>query len=264
MKALVFVALLLALFAPRLAAAPITEAPFVYIGSQTTGYDDPPPVDFFHPQFWLDGRSPGVAPADVIVRGPCQIYTDRARLAFVSFAVEARSRVFVRETTLAIERDVRVRSGTLELQKDAQLTAGGGLHLGETTGRGRLAVVDGLSKSGDPRVRAAQLRIGEGSSLSFRWLFTLPEGLPGNSSPIIEVAEDVQLPQIGVLSVAFENPRDGLSLVPGNYLLISATRIDGPLPRLTLTDAPGAPKLDASLQLNPERTRLSLVLSAAP
>lgn len=264
MKPVAALALLLALVAPPLVAAPAADAPFVYVGTQTTAYDDPPPVDFFHPQFWLEGRSPGVAPAEVIVRGPCQIYTDRARLAFVSFAVETRSRVFVRETTLAIERDLRVRSGSLELQKDAQLTAGAGLHLGETTGRGRLTVVDGLSKSGDPRVRATQLRIGEGSGFSFRWLFTLPEGLPGNSSPLIEVAEDVQLPQVGVLSVSFETPRDGLSLVPGDYLLISAARIEGALPRLTLTDAPGAPKLDASLRLNPERTRLSLVLRPAP
>ncbi len=258
------VALLLGLAVLPLRAAPAASSPFVYLGSTNTAYEDAPPVDFFHTQFWLDERSPGVEPSDVIVRGPCQIYTDRARLGFLSFAVEERSRVFVRETTLEVKNELRVRSGSLELQKDSRLVAGREIVLGETSGRGRLTIVDGLLKSGEPRVSCAKLNLSEGSGLSFRWLFTLPQGLPGNSVPLIEVGDEVQLPQVGLLFVSLENPRDGLSLVPGDYLLLKASRIEGPLPRLTATDAPGAHKLDFSLQLNPERTRLLLVVRPAP
>jgi hypothetical protein len=132
--------------------------------------------------------------------------------------------------------------------------------------RNELSIVGGLAeeKKGQfgPRVTAKALSVQAEGRLRLRWFKNVPEGMPGNSVPYFRVSGEVVFAPGAGLRIKFETPDAGADLFPGEYLLITAGSIKGPLPKLEILDLPAGSRSKSELKFSPDKRRLLLVVTA--
>lgn len=219
------------------------------------------PAKFLDPAQWADGALPkegdDIIAKDVYIHdGPASVLRVRSLLH------ERHARGFFVRTSVVVSGDVLLQD-TLEFQREtATLSVGDFIEVE----RNELSLVGGLAeeKKGQfaPRVTAKSLSVQAEGRLRLRWFKNVPEGLPGNSVPYFRVSGDATFAPGAGVRIKFETPDAGADLFPGEYLLLTAAAIKGPLPKLELVDLPADSRSKGELKLSPDKRRLLLVVSA--
>lgn len=219
-------------------------------------------IELLEPAQWAEGKLPEanddvVARDDYLHDGPVGV------LRLRSLFHERHARGFFARTALVIAGDVTL-SNTLELQGEtATLEVGDSIQVE----RNELSIVGGLAgqRSGRPapRVTARTLALGEEGRLRLHWFKNVPAGLPGNTVPFIRLEGEADFAPGAGLRIQLKVLEAGADLLPGEYLLLTAATIRGPLPKLEILDLPAGSRTKAELKLSPDRSRLLLLVTVS-
>jgi hypothetical protein len=221
-----------------------------------------PPSDALDPASWSGGVLPKETD-DVFVtdayfhNGPAGV------VRMKSLSSDRGAGIFFARASLTVSGDVTLES-SIEFQKaESALTVGGTLSV-ET---GSLAFVGGLAgqKSGSvaPRFEGRTLNLSSEGQLRLRWFDGVPEGMPGNAVPYVQLSGDARFAAGSSVLVKFERTESPGALTPGEYLLLTAGgSIKGPLPLLEVEGLPPGAETKGELKLSPDRRKLLLVVTA--
>lgn len=137
---------------------------------------------------------------------------------------------FIQNGTLNVTNDIDLNSG-LEVQGKGNLTWGGLATIGDATRTDVFSLVNPV----EDKAVGKDLTVAADGLLRFRF-FAFPAGMPGNTTPVINLSGDLTFTAGSELEVKLEGALKGAPIALGSYLLIDGARFTGALPKLILTN----------------------------